>query len=75
MEDLTIRIEEQVDELIRLKETRDRENTVLRRENERLRNTLSELTLERDTLAGRVKLSASHVENALTRLKHMTEEF
>ncbi len=69
-----IRIEGQVGRLTRIKEDFARENTVLKRENERLRTRLTEITADRDILEKRVKLSTRRVETALTQLNLLSEE-
>lgn len=74
MEDLMIHIEDQVERLSRRKEDLARAAGVLRRENDRLRTQLSELTVQRDSLERRVRLSARRLEGALARLNHLSED-
>ncbi len=74
MEQLIVHIEGQVERLIRRKDDLTRDNSVLRRENERLRKRVAELTDERDLFDHRIRLSTRHVETALSRLKLLSED-
>lgn len=69
-----VRIEGQVGRLTRIKEDFSRENAVLKRENERLRARLAEITADRDILEKRVRFATRRVETALTQLNLLSEE-
>ena len=74
MEELMVRIEGQVARLARRKEELVRENAVLRRENDRIRERLSAVSGERDTFEKRLKLGTRRVEQAIGRLNLLSED-
>lgn len=69
-----IRIEGQVDRVVRRKSELERENAVLIRENERLRNRVAELSAERDLLDKRIRLSTRRIESAFGQLQLIAED-
>jgi len=68
------RVEGLTDKLVRAKEDLARQNVVLHRENDRLRNRLLEVTAERDRFEKRVKHSTRKLETALARLNLLAED-
>ncbi|MBI4179857.1 hypothetical protein HY522_10605 [bacterium] len=74
MEELISRVEGQIERVLRRAEELSRENVVLRRETERLRSELAEVSEHRDGLERRVRVSQRHVDSALKRLSLLTDE-
>ena len=74
MEELMTRIDRLTDQVTCLKEDLERANAVLRRENERLRSRLTEVTKERDILDKRVRLGTRRIETALGQLALLAED-
>lgn len=75
MEDLLARVGDQIEKLMRVKDDAQRDNAVLRRENERLRAELAETSVRREDLEKRVRFSSRHVESALRRIRLLSEDF